>query len=414
MRNLAILCGAAILSACLSMPASAQGVPWVSNLESAKQAAAASNRLVLIHFSAHWCYWCKPLEKNVFAQPEVARAIETHYVPVLLDYDKHRQIARQYNIGSIPWDVVITPDGSWVKDFRSPQSPTEYVACVNEIAGREMAKRNVRYAQEQMLAQPQPPAQPVQAGPSDMYARPQEQNQQRPVDDRYAEYFKNRQPETRVDPVSPPLAAMGVPPSGMASPPAQPSPPATSMPGYGSYQPSPGYDLAAAPQAAPGFGGNPAPAQAPVFNAPSMPGFTPPAQSPPQFEMQQSPAPAASLGQPTFALDSHCPVHLVEQNSWTAGDRRWGARHRGKTYLFVSEGCQKKFLANPDRYAPALAGNDPVALVDRGQTVAGRREYGCYFGVEPNRRVVLFADEASYQTFSRNPQRYAGQILATQ
>jgi YHS domain-containing protein len=88
--------------------------------------------------------------------------------------------------------------------------------------------------------------------------------------------------------------------------------------------------------------------------------------------------------------------------------------HRGKTYLFVGEGCQKKFLADPDRYAPALSGNDPVALVDRGQTVPGKREHGCYFGVEPNRRIVLFVDEANYQAFSKNPQRYAGQIMPQQ
>jgi YHS domain-containing protein len=96
------------------------------------------------------------------------------------------------------------------------------------------------------------------------------------------------------------------------------------------------------------------------------------------------------------------------------GDRRWGAEHKKKIYLFTSEECQKKFMADPGRYAPALSGHDPVALVDRGVTVEGRREHGCYFGAEPNLRIVLFADEASFLAFQSNPQRYAGQIFAAQ
>jgi YHS domain-containing protein len=166
------------------------------------------------------------------------------------------------------------------------------------------------------------------------------------ADDRYADYYGNRQPPgAYADPVNPPYAAQWTPGSGAAGP-------------------------------------------------------------------QQPPSNPPPVSRATFALEGHCPVHLLEQSAWVAGDERWGANHRDKTYLFVSQSCQQKFMADPDRYAPVLSGNDPVALVDRGESVPGRREHGCYFGVEPNRRVVLFANEASYQTFSRNPQRYAGQIYA--
>jgi hypothetical protein len=39
--------------------------------------------------------------------------------------------------------------------------------------------------------------------------------------------------------------------------------------------------------------------------------------------------------------------------------------------------------------------------------VPGRREHGVFFG----RRVFLFADEASLEKFSRNPNHYANQVL---
>jgi YHS domain-containing protein len=388
MRTIAKACGAWIVWGCLALQASAQqGIQWQSDLEAAKQIAAASNRLVLMHFSASWCHWCKPLETNVFGQPQVAQALEANYVAVRMDYDQHRQVAKQYGVRGVPWDVVVTPDGSWVEDFNSPQTADQYAARVSKIASREAAKMNAMYAQQAPAQPASPPGAPVGYGnPADPYARAQPPVQKPAPTDRYADYYASRQ-QPRVDPVNPPYA--GQVPAGPAAAQSQPMAP---------WQ---NNELAMAQ-------GGANPGSAPALNAPFGNPGGPPAGG---LGMPASPAPVA---QPTFAMDGHCPVHLLEQSAWVSGDRAWGATHRGKTYLFVSEGCQKKFLADPDRYAPALSGNDPVALVDRGQAVPGKREHGCYFGVEPNRRIVLFADEASYQTFSRNPQRYAGQILAPQ
>lgn len=122
-------------------------------------------------------------------------------------------------------------------------------------------------------------------------------------------------------------------------------------------------------------------------------------------------APAGVTAQ-SFGLDGYCPIHLMESGEWSKGNPQFGAIHRGRTYLFLSKQCQEKFLANPDRYSPAFDGNDPVLLIDQNQTVPGRREIGCYLGVEPNRRIVLFANEANYETFTKNPQRYAAQAFA--
>lgn len=41
---------------------------------------------------------------------------------------------------------------------------------------------------------------------------------------------------------------------------------------------------------------------------------------------------------------------------------------------------QQRFLADPDRYAPVISGNDAVMTVDYGQTVPGHREHGTFFG----------------------------------
>jgi len=120
-------------------------------------------------------------------------------------------------------------------------------------------------------------------------------------------------------------------------------------------------------------------------------------------------APEADLppGNPPLALDGYCPVQLGETRRWVLGNRQWGARHLGRTYLFAGPEEQRRFLADPDRYAPVISGDDVVQAVDRGQSVAGRREHGVFY----HGRVFLFADEASLATFAKNPSRYADQAM---
>ena len=111
-------------------------------------------------------------------------------------------------------------------------------------------------------------------------------------------------------------------------------------------------------------------------------------------------------GNPPVALDGYCPVQLVEKNRWVLGNRRWGLRHEGRTYLFAGPDEKRRFNESPDEYAPVMSGNDVVKLVDSGQTAFGQREHGARF----MGRMYLFSDETSFQRFEANPKRYIGAI----
>ncbi len=160
--------------------------------------------------------------------------------------------------------------------------------------------------------------------------------------------------------------------------------------------------------------------------------YTPPAYTPPsssvtpvappsitgvpsaQLAAQRATLPVASTApltataaSPPLALDGYCPVTLVEQTRWQVGDRRWGVIHRGRTYLFAGPEQQKKFLANPDRYSPAISGQDVVLAMDYGQQADGKRA----LGLEYQNRMYLFSSDASRQAFVQNPTRYAAEVL---
>ncbi|MBS0208882.1 MAG: thioredoxin family protein [Planctomycetes bacterium] len=120
-------------------------------------------------------------------------------------------------------------------------------------------------------------------------------------------------------------------------------------------------------------------------------------------------SPAAPLGPvglppgvPPLGLEGNCPVALVERKNWVPGDARWGAIHQGRTYLFSGPAEQQRFLAQPDHYSPALAGNDPVLAIDQQQQVPGAIACGVFY----SQRIYLFQSPDTLAKFRANPDRY--------
>ncbi len=109
---------------------------------------------------------------------------------------------------------------------------------------------------------------------------------------------------------------------------------------------------------------------------------------------------------PEPAMAGYCPVTLVDGQKWKKADKKFGAFHRNRLYLFAGAEEQQKFLANPDYYSPVLEGYDPIKYLDSGNLVDGRRDHGVFF----NNRVYLFADEPTLQKFWSNPQHYVGLV----
>jgi protein disulfide-isomerase len=106
---------------------------------------------------------------------------------------------------------------------------------------------------------------------------------------------------------------------------------------------------------------------------------------------------------PPVALEGFCSVTIVEKDQWQPGERKFGVIHMGQTFLFTSEEAQRKFLAEPFRFAPVLSGMDVVHYFDGKAEVAGKRELSCKW----RDRVYLFADQSTFDRFYANYDHYA-------
>jgi YHS domain-containing protein len=139
---------------------------------------------------------------------------------------------------------------------------------------------------------------------------------------------------------------------------------------------------------------------------------SPPTAATPSAQVAAVPATPSEpdlYGSMPVGLEGYCPVTLAERGVWVEGRAQWGARHRGRTYLFASAEQQKAFLADPDRYAPALSGDDPVLAFDAGKSTPGQRRYGVTYQA----RTYLFSSTETRDAFAANPQRYtSGAMVA--
>jgi YHS domain-containing protein len=146
----------------------------------------------------------------------------------------------------------------------------------------------------------------------------------------------------------------------------------------------------------------------PALAPPPPPTKMPP--SLPQWRAALVKAPATEAdahGPMPLGLEGYCPVTVVERGNWVEGRPQWGARHRGRTYLFAGPEQQKAFLADPDRYAPALSGDDPVLAFENGKSEPGRRA----FGVSYQSRMYLFSSPETRAAFTAEPDRYTSRVL---
>ncbi len=190
---------------------------------------------------------------------------------------------------------------------------------------------------------------------------------------------------------------------------AAPAPPPAAAPlpapGQPAVQPEPRPSgLIATLQKPFGLLGKPAVAEPPTL-PPVKPGS--PLSPPPAAVAGDPPSAPDTYGSMPVGLEGYCPVTLVDRGAWAEGRAQWGARHRGRTYLFAGPDEQRTFLADPDRYAPAMSGDDPVLALDRGSSTPGQRRYGVTY----QSRMYLFATPETQMAFSAEPGRYAARIL---
>ncbi len=120
--------------------ASADGLNWEDNLETAIQQAKKENKAVLVNFTgSDWCIWCKRLSSEVFQQKEFEKYADESLVLVKLDFPRsieqsaetqnyNRNLAQKYGIQGFPTILIFNSEGKLAgQTGYLPGGPEKYI-----------------------------------------------------------------------------------------------------------------------------------------------------------------------------------------------------------------------------------------------------------------------------------------------
>ncbi len=366
----------------------ADSVRWRNHIDTAKIEAAQTGKLVLLHFWSPSCGPCKQLDSDVFSQPQIGQLLEQHFVPVKINAEISPALAGAFNIDRVPTDVVLSPQGNVVAKLSCPPNASDYSTQLMNLAQhyrQQLAKQNtpaqapvqsayagLKIGQYNNMAIA---TSPVAARQAPISAQPA------PVSVQQAVALPADQPQVTFNAYASAKANPQVPAQVVTAAPAQ----AAAIQMTSSQTPLPPQQQITVP-----------PASASIANAAVA------------SEMESKTATAIKLpeGSPPLAFEGYCPATLKHARKWVPGDLKYGAIHRGRTYLFTGESQRQQFLANPDAYSPVFSGIDPVKLLDENQTVEGSRK----FGYEYRGAFYLFASQATMTRFASQPDQYAAGV----
>ena len=105
---------------------------WSRSYHTGMTAARTQKRPVLIKFEAEWCDWCKRLDSEVLARPEIIKALE-NYVCIRVDVDKQRNVALAYKIRSLPRVVIVNVHNEIVGDWLGFRDAAAFSKSLDEV-----------------------------------------------------------------------------------------------------------------------------------------------------------------------------------------------------------------------------------------------------------------------------------------
>ena len=134
----------AFLLACgtpLSAAAQVQWRDWSAGVKDAE----ASKRPILVDVYTDWCGWCKRMDRDVYARPEVREYLNKRFVAVKLDAEdetaatyegrkySHRTLAARFRVTGYPTTIFLRAGGDHIANVPGYVPPDRFLLLLKYI-----------------------------------------------------------------------------------------------------------------------------------------------------------------------------------------------------------------------------------------------------------------------------------------
>lgn len=86
-------------------------IKWQS-YQSGMKKIADENKKGFIHFYTDWCTYCKLMNQKTFTNDAVIAFLNQNFVPIRVDAEEQRNVAKKYGVSSFPNNGFIAEDQS--------------------------------------------------------------------------------------------------------------------------------------------------------------------------------------------------------------------------------------------------------------------------------------------------------------
>lgn len=88
-------------------------IKWENNIKSIEEITDSSDKNTLLFFTGKWCSPCRIVKREVFADKEVEKIVNSEVRPILIDIDNPNsmQIVKYYKVGATPTTIIVDSNG---------------------------------------------------------------------------------------------------------------------------------------------------------------------------------------------------------------------------------------------------------------------------------------------------------------
>ncbi len=85
-------------------------IQWLSYTKGMETLQSGEN-LGFLHFYTDWCGFCKKMEDETFSVKEISDYLNQNFIPIKVDAEAQKDLARQYGANQYPANIFLSPDG---------------------------------------------------------------------------------------------------------------------------------------------------------------------------------------------------------------------------------------------------------------------------------------------------------------
>ncbi len=108
---------------------------WATDLNAGLAQGKSKNKYILADLYTDWCGWCKRLDKDTFADPQMMTYLSSKYVCVKVnaEHPNGRPVATKYKVNGFPCALVFEPSGKLIGKIGGYFKPAEYKQALEDL-----------------------------------------------------------------------------------------------------------------------------------------------------------------------------------------------------------------------------------------------------------------------------------------